>query len=163
MNNLKSASQAAPAVNGEYCQIPFTEGATEYYHCRSLGSDCRTSSGGLSKCADGKFYFAKPGAKLEPYTAEFLLPTLSLPEPGDYLAKFYILMLCGKEGCEDAQDFISFTVNDANNANQTIVYKEFLLKDLEMEKKWLPVQVMFRTPSDRVNVRLNFGFFSLFH
>ena len=141
-----------PAANGEYCQIPFTEGTTEYFHCRSSGSDCRTSNGALSKCAAGNFHYAKPGSKFEPYTVEFLFPTINLPAPGDYLAKFHVLMFCNKEGCEDAQDYISFTINDASNGNATLVYKEYLLKDLEMEKKWIKYEVKFKASTDKINV-----------
>ena len=66
------------------------------------------------------------------------------------------MMLCNKEGCEQAQDFISFTVNDANS--QTVVYKEYLLKDLEMEKKWIQKEVKFNSATKDVNV----GFISSF-
>ena len=145
--------EALPAANGEFCQIPFTEANVEYYHCRSVGSDCRTTNGAFAKCAAGLFHFAKAGSKLEPFIAEFPFTTITLPAPGDYLARFYILMFCNKEGCEEAQDFISFSVNDANNDNQNLVYKEYTLKDLEMEKKWIQVQVMFRASTDRVNVK----------
>ena len=152
----KYISKAAPAANGEYCQIPFTEDSIEYHHCRTLQADCMTRSGVLSMCAAGLFYCAEAGAKFEPFTVEFLFPTITLPEPGDYLARFYIMMLCNKEGCEEAKDFISFTVNDANS--QTVAYKEFLLKDLEMEKKWIKYEAKFRTATKDVNV----GFISNF-
>ena len=145
--------KALPAANGEYCQIPFTEAGTEYYHCRNFGADCKTSSGALSKCIVGSFHYAKPGTKLEPYTIEFLFPTITLAVPGNYLAKFYILMYCNKAGCEDAQDFISITINDASNGNATLVYKEYLLKDLEMEKKWIQYEVKFKASTDKINVK----------
>ena len=76
-----------------------------------------------------------------------------MPEPGSYLAKFYVLMFCNKEGCEDAQDFISFTINDASNGNATLVYKEYLLEDLEMEKKWIKYEVKFKASTDKINVK----------
>ena len=63
-----------------------------------------------------------------------------------------MLMLCNKTGCEEAQDFISFTVNDANNENATVIYKEYLLKDLEMEKKWIQMEVKFKITTKRINV-----------
>ena len=123
-----------------------------------MGSDCKTTSGAFSKCSAGSFHYAKAGAaKPEPFTAEFLLPTITLPAPGDYLAKFYILMYCNKEGCDEAQDFISLSVSDANNENQNVAFKEYTLKELEMEKKWIQVQMMFRAPSDRINVRSDKG------
>ena len=61
-------------------------------------------------------------------------------------------MYCNKEGCEDAQDFIALSVNDANNGNASIAYQEFKLQDLEMEKKWIAVQVYFNATTSNVNV-----------
>ena len=143
---------AAKAANGEYCQIPFVDGSTEYYHCRNAGTDCKTTSGVFSKCADGKYHYAKAGSKFEPFTVEYLFPTITLPEVGEYLARFYILMLCNKEGCEDAQDYIALSVNDANNGNASVAYREYMLKDLEMEKKWIQQEVKFKINTGKINV-----------
>ena len=79
-----------------------------------------------------------------------------VPEPGDYLTKFYILMFCNKPGCEDAHDFISITVSDAVNENSIFFYKEYLLVDLEMEKKWIQCEVRFHIPSTKANVKSSF-------
>lgn len=143
---------AAPTANGAVCQIPYSDAGTEYFHCRNAANECKTTNGVFAKCADGKFHYAKPGAKFEPYTVEYLFPTINLPEPGTFLAKFHILMLCNKAGCEDAQDYISLTVNDADNGNATVVYKEFLLQDLEMEKKWIHQEVKFKSATQKINV-----------
>ena len=77
---------------------------------------------------------------------------ITLPEAGDYLIQFYILMFCNKERCEEAQDFISLTVNDVINGNTTVLYKENLLKDLQMEKRWIQQQVEFKSSSEKINV-----------
>ena len=66
------------------------------------------------------------------------------------------MMLCNKEGCEDAQDFIALSVNDANNGNASVAYKEYMLKDLEMEKKWIQQQVKFKAVTERINVYIAF-------
>ena len=145
---------AAPTANGAVCQIPYSDAGTEYFHCSNTANECKTTSGVFSKCADGKFHFAKAGAaNPSPYTVEYLFPTIKLPELGDYVARFYILMLCDKEGCEDAQDYISVTVNDANKGNATVLYKEYKLKDLEMEKKWIQREVKFKAETEKINVR----------
>ena len=136
------------------CQIPYTDNNIEYYHCKNTANECKTTGGVFSKCADGKFHYAKPGSKFEPYTVEFLFPTITLPEPGEYLARFYILMLCNKEGCEDAQDYIALSVNDANNGNASVAYREYMLKDLEMEKKWIQQEVRFKSSTGKINVNL---------
>ena len=149
----KFSLTGAKAANGEFCQIPFSDAGVEYYHCRNTSPECKTQSGSFAKCANGRFHYAKAGTTFNPFVAEYLFPTVSLPEPGDYVARFYIMMLCNKEGCEQAQDFISFTVNDASSVS--IVYKEFLLKDLEMEKKWIQKEVKFKTTAKDVNVSLN--------
>ena len=149
----------AKAANGEFCQVPFSDAGVEYYHCRNAANECKTSSGALSKCANGQFHYAKAGSTFNPFVVEYLFPTVSLPEAGDYVARFYIMMLCNKEGCDQAQDFISFKVNDASNVS--IVYKEFLLKDLEMEKKWIQREVKFKTATKDVNVSLNVSFLEI--
>lgn len=91
---------------------------------------------------------------MQSYTVEFLFPTITLPEHGNYLAKFYILMVCelDKEGCEQAQDFITLSINDAENENSILLYKEYLLKDLKMQKKWIQYQVKFSVSSTKVQV-----------
>ena len=68
------------------------------------------------------------------------------------MARFYIMMLCNKEGCEDAQDFIALSVNDANNENASVAYKEYLLKDLEMEKTWIQYEIKFKANTEKINV-----------
>ena len=146
--------KVSKTANGEFCQIPFTDAGNEYYHCKAAANECRTTSGSLSKCADGKFHYAKAGSTRNAYIAEYLFPVITLPEPGDYLARFYIMMLCNQEGCEQAQDFISLSVNDAVNGNANIVYKEYMLKDLEMEKKWIQYEVKFKSPSKDIKVGL---------
>ena len=128
------------------------EAGTEYFHCRNAQTDCRTTSGVFSKCADGKFHYAKPSAKFEPYTVENLLPVITLPEPGDFAVRFYVLMFCNKEGCDQAQDFISVTVNDANNQNSTLAYNEYTLNNIEREKKWIPKEIRFKATTDKIYV-----------
>ena len=134
------------------CQIPYSDAGAEFYHCKGTTNECKTTNGLLAKCANGFFHYAKPGAKLEPYSIEFLLPTLTIQEPGEYLARFHVLMLCNKEGCEEAQDYISITVNDANDKNATIFYTEYKLRDLEMEKKWIQQEVKFKINTGKINV-----------
>ena len=125
----------------------------EYYHCRTNANECQTTSGAFAKCANGNFHYSRSVTKFDPYVVEFLFPTITIQDPGDYLAKFYILMFCNKEGCEDAQDYISVTVNDANKGNATVLYKEYKLKDLEMEKKWIQREVKFKAETEKINVR----------
>ena len=134
------------------CQISYNDGGVEYFHCRNSPAECKTTSGAFANCANGHFQFARPSALYPPYTVEFLFPTITLPEPGDYFAKFYILMFCKQDGCEEAQDYISFTVNDVSSENATLVYKEYSLRNLEIEKKWILREVKFKAATEKINV-----------
>ena len=153
MSSLSLWFKAAPTANGQVCQIPYSSGGVDYYHCRSFSNECLTTSGTFAKCANGHFQYARPSPFFNPYTVEFLFPTITLPEPGEYLAKFHILMFCEQEGCDEAQDYLSFTVNDVSDGNATLVYKEYSLKNIEMEKKWIPREVKFRAATQKINVR----------
>ena len=58
------------------------------------------------------------------------------------------MMLCNQEGCEQAQDFISFQMKEGEN----MASKEFTLQDLEAEKRWIQVKVPFKTSTTSVKV-----------
>lgn len=139
--------------------IPFTDEGIEYYHCTYSSTECRTTSGAMSKCATGSFLYLRSPTAEEAYSVSVSFPLIKNKYTGNMVLRVYALVLCvNQENCTASDDTMSLGIEKLDGAFS--FSHSFPFSSFESEKQWLKFELKFVAHGFDITVR--FSFFVVF-